>query len=573
MSTSSLSSSLSLLLSLPGRARLSCFLFVLLAAACSEEPGSVNAPSSELSADSAVTGNEEEKAPNIVLILADDLGYADLGAFGSEIPTPNLDALAREGMIFTDFHANMTCSPTRAMLMSGTSSHLAGLAVMAPPTTREDQVGQPGYEAYLNFRVASLADLMTDADYNTYMTGKWHLGNDEETSAKARGFKRSFISLSGAAHLGGLSWNGPGLAPYRDEDELVTVGEDFYTTRFYTTRMIEYIEQDRAEDKPFFAYLAYTAPHWPLQAPAASIARFQGRYDEGYEVLYERRYRNMQRLGYIGGDESMPEDLWVRPWDSLSEEEKRSEARKMEIYAAMISDLDEYVGQFIDYLESIGELDNTLIIFMSDNGAEGLRRDLDAPLSDWVEECCDNSYDNLGTGTSYVMYGPDWATASTVALRNHKTTGYEGGIRVPAFAWYPEMIEGGQRNDGFATVMDLLPTFLDLAGSEHPGTMYRGQQVLPVTGRSLLAVLQGETDNVHDEDEFTGWELYGHRGVRQGDWKIVWDTTEGEAARWRLFNLAEDRAEQNDLAASNPDRLEQMVALWDRYAEENGVIY
>src|SRR5690606_25136453 len=226
--------------------------------------------------------------PNIVLIVADDLGYSDLGVFGSEIPTPNLDALARAGTMLTQFYANMTCSPTRAMLMSGTDSHVAGLGVMGTPRN-EAQRGQPGYEGYLNSRVASLADLLRDAGYRTYMTGKWHLGTQVETGPAARGFDRSFVSLDGAAHLGGLSWDGPGLAPYRDGDELVNVGDDFYTTRFYTERMIEYIDSDRGDDAPFFAYLAYTAPHWPLQAPPESVAKFAGWYDAGYEALYRDR--------------------------------------------------------------------------------------------------------------------------------------------------------------------------------------------------------------------------------------------------------------------------------------------
>ncbi|HWN39803.1 MAG TPA: sulfatase-like hydrolase/transferase, partial [Gammaproteobacteria bacterium] len=222
------------------------------------------------------TASDQPRRPNILFIVADDLGYSDLGAFGGEIPTPNLDALAQSGMLLTDFYAGMTCGPTRAMLMSGTDNHIAGMGVQGRPS-RDDQRGQPGYEGYLNFRVASLADLMTDAGYNTYMTGKWHLGEEVEHGPRARGFKRSFVSLDGAAHLGGWDWRGPQPARYRDGEELVQVGDDFYTTRFYTQRMLEYIEQDRADGKPFFAYLAYTAPHWPLQAPAESIARFKGR--------------------------------------------------------------------------------------------------------------------------------------------------------------------------------------------------------------------------------------------------------------------------------------------------------
>ncbi len=339
----------------------------------------------------------EPRRPNILLIVADDLGYSDLGAFGSEIPTPNLDALARSGMLLTDFYAGMTCSPTRAMLMSGTDHHVAGMGVQGRPS-REDQRGQPGYEGYLNFRVASLAELMTDAGYNTYMTGKWHLGEELEHGPRARGFRRSFVSLDGAAHLGGWDWRGPQPARYRDGEEIVEVGDDFYTTRFYTQRMIEYIEQDRAEGKPFFAYLAYTAPHWPLQAPDESIARFKGRYDAGYEALYESRFARQKELGLVAADAEPIDAARFRPrWSELSEDERRFEARRMEIYAAMVSDLDTYVGEVVAYLERSGERDNTFIMFMSDNGAEASRRDLVPPISEHVGKEYDHSLENLGS--------------------------------------------------------------------------------------------------------------------------------------------------------------------------------
>ncbi|MBN1236936.1 MAG: arylsulfatase [Gammaproteobacteria bacterium] len=525
--------------------------------------------------------------PNIVLIVADDLGYSDLGAFGGEIPTPNIDALARDGMMLTQFYSSLACSPTRSMLFSGTDNHVAGLGVMGPPQDPKLR-GQPGYEAHLNFRVASLASLMRDAGYRTYMTGKWHLGRDVETGPAARGFDRSFVSLDGAAHLGGLSWNGPGLAPYRDGEELVTVGEDFYSTRFYTQRMIEYIESDRGgaaaaeraagsggaeDDAPFFAYLAYTAPHWPLQAPRESIAKFEGWYDEGYEALYRRRLERAKELGLVPADfEGIPPVDGQPSWEELTDEERRFAARRMEIYAAMVSDLDAYVGRFVDYLEEIGELDDTFIFFMSDNGPESSRRELVPPVSRWVETCCDNSYENLGAGDSYVMYGPNWARAGSAPFRRWKATAFEGGIHVPAFARFPGVVPEGGRNDAFATVMDLLPTFLALAGAEHPGETYRGRPVAPVRGESLLPMLSGRAQDAHDEEYYVGWELYGHRAVRQGNWKIVWDPTEREAAAWHLFDLSRDPGEQSDLAAAEPERLERMLELWERYRRDSGVI-
>jgi arylsulfatase len=512
--------------------------------------------------------------PNILFILADDLGYADLGVFGSEIPTPNLDQLANTGMLLTDFYANMTCSPTRAMLMSGTDNHLAGMGVMGAPT-RDDQKGKPGYEGYLNFRVASLADLMTDAGYNTYMTGKWHLGDTVETGPKARGFKRSFVSLDGAAHLGGWDWRGPEPANYRDGDAIVHMGDDFYTTRDYTRRMLDYIEADRKEGKPFFAYLAYTAPHWPLQAPDASIAKFKGKYDAGYESLHASRFARMQKLGLVKADAKPIDNARFKPrWNELTAGQKQVEARRMEIYAAMVSDLDTYVGEVIAYLKKTDQLDNTFILFMSDNGAESGRRDLQSPIREHVGKEYDHSLANLGSRTSYVMYGANWASVSATPFNRHKATGFEGGVHVPAFVHYPRMVASGTRNNGRGTVMDLLPTFLALAGAKHPGTMYRGKPVLPITGTSLLPLLSGKATQVHARDEMLGWELFGHRSVRQGDWKVVWDQAAPAASRrWQLFNMVADPFEQNDLSASNPDQYTRMLAQWDVYGRENGVIY
>jgi len=519
------------------------------------------------------TTTGEARQPNIVLILADDLGYADLGIYGSEIPTPNLDSLAREGMLLTSFYANMTCSPTRSMLMSGTDSHLAGLGIMAPPT-RPEHKDQPGYLSYLNFQVLSLADLLSDAGYDTYITGKWHLGMDVETGPVARGFKRAFVSLDGAAHLGPWDWRGPQDANYRDGEELVQVGEDFYSTRVYTERMIDYIEADRGDGRPFFAYLAYTAPHWPLQAPEASIARFKGKYDAGYEQVYLERFANLQRLGFIPADaEAMDLDVFSPRWADQGDEEKALAARRMEIYAAMVSDLDNYIGQFIDYLKEVGEYDNTFIMFFADNGAEADRRDLNPPIVEHVGVEYDHSLENLGNWNSYVMYGPNWATVSAAPFRRHKFTGFEGGIHVPAFVHEPGRVSAGTRNDAYATVMDVLPTLVELAGGEIPQGSYEGREVLPVQGVSLLPLINGEAESVHSPDEFTGFELYGHRSVRQGDWKIVWDAAEGENARWMLFNVADDFAESQDLSEQNPEKLAEMIELWSRYAAENNVIY
>jgi arylsulfatase len=520
------------------------------------------------------TDEEPARRPNILFILADDLGYSDLGAFGGEIPTPNLDALARRGMLLTDFYTSMTCSPTRAMLMAGMDHHLAGLGVMGVPR-REDQRGRPGYEGHLNFRVAALPELLTDAGYNTYMAGKWHLGDTPETGPAARGFRRVFASVDGAAHLGPWDWRGPQEARYFDGNEIVTVGEDWYSTRDYTKKMIEFIEQDRAEGKPFFAYLAYTAPHWPLQAPKEAIEKFRGRYDAGYEALYAERFARLKELGLVAKDARPIDDARFNPrWGELPEEERRLAARRMEIYAAMVSELDHYVGEVIEYLKRTGQFDNTLIVFASDNGAEPDRRDLQDNIAQHVGKEYDHSLDNLGSATSYVMYGAGWASASATPWNRHKFTAFEGGIHVPAFAVFPRKIKAGTRSDAMLTIMDVMPTFLELAGTRHPGTEYKGREVLPLQGRSMLPVLRGEAEEVHPADEEFGWELFGHRAVRKGDWKLVWDQALPETGRrWQLFNLKDDPFEQHDLAQEQPEKLAEMERAWDQYVRETGVIY
>jgi arylsulfatase len=567
-----------------GSSRSGNFLLALVvlgaAAACGGggsggEPGAVTAQAPQPGADPATgaasSDPDPDRRPNLVLIVADDLGWSDLGAFGGEIPTPNLDALAAGGMMLTQFYANQSCAPTRAMLMSGTDAHRAGLGSLGAPR-QGPQAGAPGYEGQLSFRVASMADLLKDAGYHTYMTGKWHLGTTPENSPHARGFERSFVSLTGAAHLGSLSWGGPGLAPYRvdDYEDTFNVGDDFYSTEFYTDQMIDYIDGNHGDGQPFFAFLAYTAPHWPLQAPPESIARFEGRYDEGYDVLHARRLERAKELGLIPEDFTAegPPDGEPR-WDELDDAERARRARYMEIFAAMVSDLDSYIGEFVDYLDSIGELDNTFILFMSDNGAEGWEI---SRYQNWVDRCCDNSFDNLGAGDSYVLYGRNWAWAGAPPFRRQKFTAFEGGIRVPAFVNFPGRVPAGTRNDIVGSAMDVLPTFLELAGTEHPGTSYRGQSVHPPHGRSLVPEFTG-TGDVDDDEYVIGWELSGNRAIRQGDWKMTWDANAPDGERgWALFNLADDPAEQFDLKASEPEQFAHMVTLWHEYERDNGVI-
>ena len=528
----------------------------------------------------------QDTRPNILLIVVDDLGFNDLSVFGSEIDTPNIDALANGGVLLNDFNVAPTCSPTRAMLMSSADTHVSGLGWMAevrPPWVE----GKPGYEGYLNDRVAAMPALLADAGYNTYMTGKWHLGLSEERSPTARGFQRTFVLANAGA---GAFSNQLAMLPfdpiiYRENGKQVeTLPDDFYSTRAYSRKMIEFINSDLDDGKPFFGYVAYTAPHWPLQAPQESIAKYQDTYLEGYDVIKERRLARLKELGHYEDDiEPFPRMLSGKPWDELSEEERRYSAKSMAIYAAMVDDLDVYIGELVDHLKAIGEYENTLILFMSDNGPEGNNMTKTPGMPEYLAECCDNSYENIGNADSYIVLGPDWAQAGNVPLRTFKSHTSQGGIRVPAIAHFGGKYPAGTSTDEFLTVKDVLPTLLEVANAEHPGgQVYRGRKVVEMEGRSMHSHLLGQSDSVREVDDHVGWELFGRRAIRQGDWKAIFvskslfgenDVPPPVKTRvWQLYNLYEDPGEINDLAEQNPEKLTELIALWDDYVERNGVI-
>ena len=523
--------------------------------------------------------------PNIVIILVDDLGFGDLSLFGSEIPTPNIDALAKAGMLMTDFAVAPTCSPTRAMLLSGTDNHIAGLGSMLEERA-PNQAEAPGYEGYLHPRVAAMPELFQDAGYATYMTGKWHLGLTPDTGPAARGFDKSFAMLQGGAGAFAdmAPIVGPGKAKYLEDGHPVdTLPEDFYSTKFYTERMIEYIEGGRESGKPFFAYLAHTSPHWPLQAPAESIARHAGRYDDGYDVLLERRLQGAIANGLVPeGTEPFPRPFDHVAWSQLTPEQRKYEARIMEIYAAMVDDLDRYIGVFIDYLKATDEYDNTLIFFASDNGPEA--HDLTVgwqELVNWLKVCCDNSYENAGREGSYLWYDEAWGQAGNTPMRMYKGYTSQGGVRVPAFVHWPSTVKADTTTDAFLTVKDVLPTMLEAAGIAHPGNKkFRGRRVEPIQGRSMMAVLSGQSESIRTADDYMGWELFGKRAIRKGPWKAIYlpahelrdNIPAVKTNTWQLYNLDDDPSEMNDLAAAHPEKLAELAALWGEYVKDNGVV-
>jgi len=516
-----------------------------------------------------------DERPNILLVMADDMGFTDIGCFGSEIETPNIDALAKRGVRFSNFHTSVSCSPTRSMLMSGTDNHIAGLGNMSELLT-EKQRGKPGYEGHLNDRVVSLAEVLRDGGYHTYMAGKWHLGHAADTTPHARGFEETFALIPG----GGSHWadrrplSPPQIMDYRrNGSEVETLPDDFYSTRYYTNELLKFLGQDKKDSKPFFAYLSYTAPHDPLHAPKKYIDKYRGKYDRGWDVLREQRLQSLKELGVVHKD-TIPFPLLasVKAWNEMSAEERAEASRDMEVYAAMIDFMDEQIKRVFDYLKKTGEYDNTMVIFISDNGANG---HLPTAYPGQTEEhlnSFDNSLENRGLQNSFIEPGPGWSQASMAPSRMFKAFTSEGGIKAPMLVKLPGKMENaGSMNHSFFHVRDIMPTILDLADVE-PGKQFEGRKVMSMQGRSVLDLFEGKVATPYAEASQVGYELFGMKAYFVGDWKILWMPKPFGQGEWELFDLKQDPGELNDLGKQHPEKLIEMIALWEQYKTENKVL-
>lgn len=521
--------------------------------------------------------------PNILFVLADDLGYTDISPYGSEIDTPNLDKLARNGLRLSNAHATPACSSTRAVLLTGSDAHLVGLGKMQELPTPDYQRDMPGYEGYLTPGHATIADALRHHGYATMIAGKWHLGREIDQSPAARGFDRSFVLTTGyASHFGAATItpvpildNSPPGPEYREDGEAVYgLPEDFYSSDYFAERLIGYLEENRDSGKPFFAYLAFTAPHWPLQAPRAYINKYEGRYDAGYDVLWKQRFEGLKDLGLVAEETELPPHEPIKPrWDSLDDGEQARQARLMEVYAGMVDNMDANIGRVVDYLKRTGQYDNTVIVFMSDNGADPVPEQ-GSWLSGLADQS-DNSLANLGDKGSFAMYGPGWARAGTAHWRELKGAAFEGGLRVPVIIRMPQNTRAGELDDRFFALADWFPTLLELAGSKTTRATYGESRTAPARGRSRLALLSGSG---HDNpDRVVGWEMDDDRGLRKGRWKLVhvschFSERTGLAAGWKLYDLEKDPAELVNLADERPDVMNDMLAEWERYVTNNNVI-
>ncbi len=520
--------------------------------------------------------------PNIVLIVADDMGYADMGMFGGEMRTPNLDALAKEGVRYTDFYTSATCSPTRSMLLSGTDTHIAGLGNM-DEYIAPNQQGVPGYEGVLNDRVVAFPQLLRDAGYHTYMVGKWHLGKPPNRIPAARGFSRDFTMMQGGGSYfddTGLMARSPKSIFTEDGKYLAKLPRKYYATRTYTDKMIEFIESNRGDGKPFFAYVAHQGPHDPFHLPNDWLRRFERHYDQGWDITRKQRLKRMVELGIIPEGTQPADRMWFVPEAvNLAPGPRAMSARKMELYAAMVENMDHHIGRLIEYLKKVGEYDNTLFIFFSDNGPEGT--DLGAMLRgrkgslNFLFHAINWSQTDpaaWGRAGSYVGMGAPWAQVSATPFRLYKGWLAEGGIRSPLVVSGAGVHrQAGSINRGVMHVMDVAATVLDIAGVTHPSS-YKGREVAPLQGKSWKPMLEGEADSPRGPEDWLGWELWGNRAIRKGDWKLLWLHKPMGIADWELYNLRTDPAETRDLSGKQPEKKKELLALWDEYVKNNNVI-
>ncbi|MEM9830377.1 MAG: arylsulfatase [Bacteroidota bacterium] len=486
-----------------------------------------------LTSQCTTSDGQSEPPPNIILIMADDMGYSDLGCYGSEIETPNLDLLANEGMRMTQFYNTAKCTETRAALLTGLHFQ------------QTDNLNQSDNNV-------TLAEVLKENGYQTVMAGKWHLGNwaDEVDTPNKRGFNQYFGFLNGASNFFTGRNYSDDVNYVRLNNEVFEAPEDFYTTDAFTNFALEQISAATTSNQPFFLYLAHNAPHYPLQAPEENIAKYQGRYDIGWDSLRQQRLARMKEVGVISADaELAPRDSLTPAWNDLSADQQREEAELMEVYAGMIDRLDEQIGRLLNHLDSLEVTNNTLIVFLSDNGG--------CPFDA-------NKYPILppGPAESQRTYDTEWAQVSNTPFRKYKQWIHEGGIATPMIIRWPGKIQSNSLSEQAGQLVDIMPTFLEAAQANYP-LQYEGRKVLPMEGVSLLSAWQGDP-LTREQPMF--WEYRGSRAVRDGDWKLVGE----RGGAWELYNLAEDRSELNNVISEQPDRAKSMIAAFGSWAQRIG---
>ena len=516
--------------------------------------------------------------------MADDLGFSDIGSFGSEISTPNLDQLANDGKILTNYHTNPVCSPARVAFLTGVDNHIGGIGTMYENIAPNHE-GKPGYETYINNKVVTAPELLNDSGYDTLMSGKWHLsgsGWQKGTTPYDRGFEDAFVLLeSGSQHFNGDPYYAGGHSTFLNNDTQVPRPDNgTYSNDMYTNIMLDKIKNHQADGKPLFMYLAYVVGHSPFQAPQESMKKYEGVYDVGYDKIREQRFEKQKQLGIWPQDMNLTQRHPQTPaWDSLNATDKAYKAKVLEAHAGMIDNLDSNIGRVIQYLKDTGEYDNTLILFTSDNGSsEPIEMKNLATVG--VEEAnkffntYNNSLANVGNADSLVNYGAWGAVAAVSPFSYFKTTEGEGGVRPPLVMKLPGASNQTQPDvvNAFVHVNDMTPTFLDYAGVQLSGPTYNGNPVHPIMGKSLKPLLEGEVEQAYADNEPVAQEMFNNTAVWKGDWKAVRNMQPAGDGQWHLFNCTADIAESNDLASQNPEILKALMADYEKFAKDVGVI-
>ena len=521
----------------------------------------------------------EPPRPNILLILADDIGYSDLGCYGGEVKTPNLDRLAAGGVRFKQFYNTTRCCPSRASINTGLYPHQAGIGLMDGRSERK------GYEGYLTDRCVTTAQVLKDAGYRTYMTGKWHMS--PSTGPIARGFDEYYGLLRGhSASFFDPVANGVRLPEGRPKREYPQ--GQYYATDAFTDYALDFLAESRKPDEngkrpPFFLYLAYTAPHFPLHAPKEEIAKYADTYHKGWDVVREERFARQQVLGVIDKNvqltpRSVVPKNWVNvqtgwadkdnpAWETIDADRRADLARRMAIFAAMIDRMDQNIGRVIDDLEKHGDLDNTLIIFLSDNGAcaewDPWGFDIDSGPKNVLHT--GEELETMGSPGTYHSTGSGWANAANTPWRLYKHYVHEGGIRTPMIVHWTKGIERhGEFENSVGHIIDFMPTFVELSGATYP-TEHNGKPIIPMEGRSLVKAFDGK----QEEPRTLYWEHEKNRGVREGDMKLVWIDVRGV---WELYDLRVDPSELNDLAEQQPETVKRMSEAWETWARRAFVV-
>ena len=519
--------------------------------------------------------NAADDRPNIVFLLADDLGYTDIAPYGSEVNTPTLSELANNGVKFTNYHTAANCAPARAMLLTGVSNHLAGVPNI-PEMMSPRQKLQDNYQGVLGDNVVTIATLLEDAGYHTYLAGKWHLGSAPGKLPSQRGFERTVALMDSGAD----NWEQRPYLPIYDEanwfadGERIQLPEDFYSSKFLIDKTIEFIEGNRDDGQPFFAYVPFQAVHIPVQAPQAYIDRYIGRYDEGWHKLREERHERAAELGIVPPDIDKLEMASTADWDALSAERQRYESKRMAVYAGMIEAMDAHIGRLVTYLKQTGQIENTVFIFTSDNGAEGSGAQDPSTFATQRTVASlgyNTDYATLGLKGSYNTINPGFTSAAVSPLSFYKFYVGEGGLRVPLVISGLPLGEVIKQTPAFAWATDIAATVISLAGIESPAGRYGGRPVLPMTGRDLLPVVSGEQPRVYADEDSVGYELTGHGVLFQGDYKLARNLAPLGDGEWRLFDIVSDPGETRDLKDKMPARFQQMLSAYENFERQNRV--